>query len=146
MADLQALDLEFLNISSNDLSDPQTLVGLSRITTIQRLAINDNDFSGELPSTMTRLTLMRLFYFHDNNGLCAPADDDFQDWLVGIRDVRGDTCTSGSPAQAPAPSSSQSDQFAALLSTSAAALYASDESLPSSHSLSLFASRPSSGD
>ena len=134
MADLQALDLEFLNISRNDLSDPQTLVGLSRITTIQRLAINDNDFSGELPSTMTNLTLMRLFYFHDNAGLCAPADDDFQDWLRGsleVReflhggypDVRGDTCTSGSPAQAPAPSSSQSDQFAALLSTSAAALY-----------------------
>ena len=147
MADLQALDLEFLNISGNDLSDPQTLVGLSRITTIQRLAINDNDFSGELPSTMTRLTLMRLFYFHDNDGLCAPADDDFQDWLVGIRDVRGDTCTSGSPAQAPTPSSSQSDQFAALLSTSAAAaIYAPDESLPSPHSLSLFASRPSSGD
>ncbi len=146
MADLRALDLEFLNISSNDLSDPQTLVGLSRITTIQRLAINDNDFSGELPSTMTRLTLMRLFYFHDNNGLCAPADDDFQDWLVGIPDRRGDTCTSGSPAQAPAPASSQSDQFAALLSTSAAALYASDESFPPPHSLSLFASRSSSGD
>ena len=146
MADLRALDLEFLNISGNDLSDPQTLVGLSRITTIQRLAINDNDFSDELPSTMTRLTLMRLFYFHDNDGLCAPADDDFQDWLVDIRDVRGDTCTSGSPAQAPAPSSSQSDQFAALLSTSAAALYASDESFPPPHSLSLFASRSSSGD
>ena len=146
MADLEALSLEFLNISGNDLSDPQTLIGLSRITTIQRLAINNNDFSGELPSTMTRLTLMRLFYFHDNDGLCAPADDDFQDWLVGIRDVRGDTCTSGSPAQAPAPSSSQSDQFAALLSTSAAALYASDESFPPPHSLSLFASRSSSGD
>ena len=157
MADLRALDLEFLNISGNDLSDPQTLVGLSRITTIQRLAINDNDFSGDLSSTMTRLTFMLLFYFHDNAGLCAPADDDFQDWLRGspeVRehlhggypDVRGDTCTSGSPAQAPAPASSQSDQFAALLSTPAAALNASDESLPSSHSLSLFASLPSSGD
>ena len=157
MADLRALDLEFLNISSNGLSDPQTLIGLSRITTIQRLAINGNDFSGELPSTMTSLTLMLLFYFHDNAGLCAPADDDFQDWLRGspeVRehlhggypDVRGDTCTSGSPAQAPAPASSQSDQFAALLSTPAAALNASDESLPSSHSLSLFASLPSSGD
>ena len=157
MADLQALDLEFLNISGNDLSDPQTLVGLSRITTIQRLAINDNEFSGELPRTLTRLTFMLLFYFHDNAGLCAPADDDFQDWLRGspeVReylrggypDVKGDTCTSGSPAQAPAPSSSQSDQFAALLSTSAAALYASDESFPPPHSLSLFASRPSSGD
>ena len=146
MADLEALSLEFLNISGNDLSDPQTLIGLSRITTIQRLAINNNDFSGQLPSTMTRLTLMRLFYFHDNDGLCAPADSDFQDWLTGIPDRRGDTCTSGSPAQAPAPSSSQSDQFAALLSTPAAALYASDESLPSPHSLNLFASRPSSGD
>ena len=157
MADLQALDLEFLNISGNDLSDPQTLVGLSRITTIQRLAINDNDFSGQLPSTMTRLTFMLLFYFHDNAGLCAPADDDFQDWLRGspeVRehlhggypDVRGDTCTSGSPAQAPAPASSQSDQFAALLSTPAAALNASDESLSSPHSLSLFVSRSSSGD
>ena len=85
-----------------------------------------------------------------------PPTDDFQDWLRGspevreylrggYQDVKGDTCTSGSPAQAPAPSSSQSDQFAALLSTPAAALYASDESLPSSHSLSLFASRSSSG-
>ena len=90
MADLEALDLEFLNISGNGLSDPQTLIGLSRITTIQRLAINDNDFSGELPSTMTSLTLMRLFYFHDNAGLCAPADTDFQDWL-------------GSPASAMLP-------------------------------------------
>ena len=157
MADLEALDLVFLNISGNGLSDTQILTGLSRITTIQRLAINDNDFSGDLPSTMTRLTFMLLFYFHDNAGLCAPADDDFQDWLRGspeVRehlhggypDVRGDTCTSGSPAQAPAPASSQSDQFAALLSTPAAALNASDESLPSSHSLSLFASLPSSGD
>ena len=157
MADLEALDLVFLNISGNGLSDTQILTGLSRITTIQRLAINDNEFSGELPRTLTRLTFMLLFYFHDNAGLCAPADDDFQDWLRGspeVReylrggypDVKGDTCTSGSPAQAPAPSSSQSDQFAALLSTSAAALYASDESFPSPHSLSLFASRSSSGD
>ena len=157
MADLEALDLVFLNISGNGLSDTQILTGLSRITTIQRLAINDNEFSGELPHTLTRLTFMLLFYFHDNAGLCAPADDDFQDWLRGspeVReylrggypDVKGDTCTSGSPAQAPAPSSSQSDQFAALLSTSAAALYASDESFPPPHSLSLFASRSSSGD
>ena len=88
MGDLEALDLEFLNISGNNLSDPQTLIGLSRITTIQRLAINDNEFSGELPRTLTRLTFMLLFYFHDNAGLCAPADDDFQDWLRGSPEVR----------------------------------------------------------
>ncbi len=119
MDELQELDLEFLNISSNDLNDLQTLVQLSRITTIQRLAINGNDFSGELPSTMTNLTLMRLFYFHDNDGLCAPADTEFQSWLNGIRDVRGDTCASGSGSGASASSTVASVQGAAQQSATA---------------------------
>ena len=111
--DLRALDLEFFNISQNGLSSPQTLVDISRITTIQRLAINDNDFSGELPGTMTNLTLMRLFYFHDNDGLCAPTDTEFQNWLSGIRDVRGDTCASGSGSGASASSTGATVQGAA---------------------------------
>ncbi|MCY3543602.1 MAG: hypothetical protein OXH22_06125 [Chloroflexi bacterium] len=115
MDDLQALDLEFLNLSENNLSDLQTLVDLSEIETIQRLVIHSNDLSGELPRTMTRLTLMRLFYFHANAGLCAPTDDEFQDWLRGIRDVLGDTCTDGSPTDAPARQSS-GDEFAAMMS------------------------------
>ena len=123
MDDLQALDLEFLNISSNDLDDLQTLEQLSDITTIQRLAINDNDFSGELPGEMTNLTLMRLFYFHDNDGLCAPADDDFQDWLDGIDDVRSDdNCTSGNATSASNPSSVASGQVAASQSATADAI------------------------
>ena len=120
MADLQALDLEFLNLSGNKLTDLQTLVDLSEIETIQRLAIHGNDLSGKLPHTMTRLTLMRLFYFHANPGLCAPADDDFQDWLRGIRNVRGDTCTGGSPTEAPAQQSS-GDEFAVMMSLSSEA-------------------------
>lgn len=144
MDDLQALNLEFINLSGNRLSDLQILVGLSRITTLQRIAINDNDFSGELPRTMTRLTLMRLFYFHDNDGLCAPDDSEFQDWLQGspeIReflrggypDVKGPTCTSGTtPANAPAPTSNGADQFAAVLQT--------PEQLVPPHSLSLLES------
>ena len=115
MTDLRALDLEFLNISSNDLSAAQTLVQLSRITTIQRLAIHNNDFSGQLPRTMTNLTLMRLFYFHDNDGLCAPADTEFQNWLTGIRDVKGDTCTSSSSSQA--STTSNASGLPATLST-----------------------------
>ncbi len=117
MDDLQALDLEFLNLSGNNLADLQTLVDLSEIETIQRLAIHGNDLSGELPRTMTRLTLMRLFYFHANPGLCAPADDEFQDWLRGIRDVLGDTCAGSSPTDAPAQQSS-GDEFDAMMSTS----------------------------
>ena len=107
MADLQELEnLEFLNLSGNGLSDPQTLVGLSDITSLQRLAINGNNFSGELPRAMTQFTLMRLFYFHDNDGLCAPADAEFQGWLADIGDVRGDACASGNSTQATASISS----------------------------------------
>ena len=117
MDDLKALDLEFLNIRSNGLDDLQTLSQISDITTIQRLAINDNDFSGELPSSMTNLTLMRLFYFHDNDGLCAPTDDDFQDWLDGIDDVKkDDNCTSGNANSAPSPSFIASGQVGAIQS------------------------------
>ena len=144
MDDLQALNLEFLNLRGNGLSDLQILVGLSRITTLQRIAINDNDFSGQLPRSMTALTLMRLFYFHDNDGLCAPDDSEFQDWLRGspeIReflrggypDVKGPTCTSGTtPANAPVPTSNSADQFAAVLQT--------PEQLVPPHSLSLLES------
>ena len=130
MDDLKALDLEFLNIRSNGLDDLQTLSQISDITTIQRLAINDNDFSGELPSSMTNLTLMRLFYFHDNDGLCAPTDVDFQDWLDGIDDVKkDDNCTSGNTNSAPSPSFIASGQVAAIQSASADAVQEDSVSL-----------------
>ena len=99
---------------------------ISRITTIQRLAINNNSFSGQLPSTMTNLTLMRLFYFHDNDGLCAPADTEFQNWLSGIRDVRGDTCSGGSGSGASASSAVSSAQDAAQQSATIADVFQED--------------------
>ena len=85
-------DLRFFDISANELSDPQILEGLSRMSTLSYLHINDNDFSGELPQAMTGLSDMRRFHFHDNDGLCAPTDDEFQDWLESIPDALGDTC------------------------------------------------------
>ena len=85
-------DLRFFDISSNELSDPQILEGLSRMSTLSYLHINDNDFGGELPQAMTGLTDMRRFHFRDNDGLCAPMNNDFKVWLDGIRDVRGDIC------------------------------------------------------
>ncbi len=111
MSELQELNLEFLNLRGNSLSNPQTLAGLSEIPTLQRLAINDNSFGGELPPTMTNLTLMRVFYFHDNPGLCAPADGEFQDWLLSIDDFRGDTCTDGALEQTHVFASFRAAQF-----------------------------------
>ena len=103
--------LEFLNISGNRLSDAQTLARLANNTTLQRLAINGNQFTGRLPHAMTQLTLMRIFYFHDNAGLCAPADTEFQRWLQRINDYKGDICAGGAGTlfratrQAPMPNS-----------------------------------------
>ena len=134
MDDLQALDLEFLNLRSNDLSDPRILVGLSRITTIQRFAINDNDFSGQLPRSMTNLTLMRIFYFNDNRGLCAPADAEFQNWLTSIRNFRGPTCGASSGAtETSAPASHSARAFTVSAD-------ASEHSISEAHSLSLLES------
>ena len=62
-------DLRFFDISSNELSDPQILEGLSRMSTLSYLHINDNDFSGELPQAMIGLSDMRRFHFRDNDGL-----------------------------------------------------------------------------
>ena len=62
------------------------------MSTLSHLHINDNDFSGELPQAMTGLSDMRRFHFRDNDGLCAPTNNEFQVWLDGIRDVRGDIC------------------------------------------------------
>ena len=47
-----------------------------------------------LPQTLTQLTLLRVFYFLDNAGLCAPADDAFQTWLQNVDTFRGSTCGS----------------------------------------------------
>ena len=117
MSDLIARGLDFLNIRSNGLSDTQTLVGLSRITTLYRLAINDNNFSGELPRTFTDLKFIRLFYFYDNDDLCAPTDAEFQEWLNGIHDVQGYVCEGGTPTRASQPASSIAAQFAAVPQT-----------------------------
>ena len=79
---------------------------------------------------MTDLTLMRLFYFHNNDDLCAPADKDFQDWLTGIADVRGDTCAaSDSSGSSDNSSASAFGQVASLQSTTADAIQEDSVSL-----------------
>ena len=55
------------------------------------LTLYGNHLAGPLPQSLTKLTMLALFYFDDTE-LCAPRDRTFQAWLQDISDVRGGNC------------------------------------------------------
>ena len=65
---------------------------LGNLTRLERLYLSRNTLSGELPASPTNLREMRIFWFHDNAGLCAPPSPAFGAWFDGIADWRGITC------------------------------------------------------
>ena len=80
-----------LLLSGNELSGPVP-VELGNLTSAQILLLDRNRLTGPLPAELTGLTALIKFWFNENNGLCAPADTGFQDWLRGIQDMQGPTC------------------------------------------------------
>ena len=80
-----------LLLSGNELSGPVP-VELGNLTSAQILLLDRNRLTGPLPAELTGLTALSEFWFNENNGLCAPADTGFQDWLRGILDHLGPTC------------------------------------------------------
>ena len=90
--ELGTLDLlRYLELRGNMLtgSVPGTLGDLGGL---RFLEFNGNPLSGPLPGDLTRLTLW-VFHWNDTD-LCAPTDDDFQDWLNSISDHTGNgNCT-----------------------------------------------------
>jgi len=52
-------------------------------TVLAHIEIQINRLEGPLPQDMTRMQL-RVFKWYDQNGLCSPANDEFQDWLETI--------------------------------------------------------------
>ena len=94
LANLQYLGLHFNQLSG---SIPSSLGNLSNL---EYLYLNENELSGEIPQSYTSLTALESFAF-DNNGLCAPTDAAFQDWLQGIDFSSGPTCpkASGPPSE-----------------------------------------------
>ena len=48
--------------------------------------------SGEIPQSLTGLTMLEKFSFGGEGGLCAPSDPTIQTWLQGIEDHGGPTC------------------------------------------------------
>ena len=80
-----------LDLGSNQLSGeiPAELGNLPRL---KLLYLSDNKLTGPLPQSLTRLSGLESFRFHNNSGLCAPIDEDFQTWLHSIAEVYGSSC------------------------------------------------------
>ncbi len=76
-----------LDLRQNGLSGSMvSLVGLNRLTTLR---LDDNDLSGRLPLSLTRLSLAELSY--TGTGICAPTDEPFRQWLNSIGAHEGTT-------------------------------------------------------
>ncbi len=88
-------NLRELYIAHNSLSG-SIPSSLGNLTEFRRLDLSHNKFTNPLPMSMTQLGFMYDFDWHDNNGLCAPLDTDFQDWLAEVERrgwARGPNCT-----------------------------------------------------
>jgi len=87
---LTALDaLERIDMGRNRLTGriPREFVALEEL---EVLRLDGNPLHGPLPAEMSRLS-PAVFDF-SNTELCAPPDDDFQEWLGGITESAGSTC------------------------------------------------------
>ena len=80
-----------LDLGSNQLSGeiPAELGNLPRL---KLLYLSDNKLTGPLPQSLTRLSGLESFRFHNNSGLCAPIDEEFRTWLHSIAEVYGSSC------------------------------------------------------
>ena len=88
LGDLSNLDQ--LDLWDNSLTGaiPSKLGDLSKLTI---LILDDNLLTGALPNSFLQLEL-DVFWFQNNNGLCAPNTSPFTSWLDSIGNWRGPRC------------------------------------------------------
>ena len=93
-------NLRSLALGHNRLSGqiPQELANLSILSVLE---LDDNQLSGPLPRSLTRLSALNRLSFHNNPGLCAPADVAFQRWLNGRPNWSGEVCQPAAAAPTP---------------------------------------------
>ena len=96
-------NLQRLLLHSNQLSG-QVPSELGDLSDLERLRLDNNDLTGAIPLTFTSLASLIQLYFDENSGgLCAPLDDAFQTWFMGITDRQGLNC--GDPRLPATPTS-----------------------------------------
>ena len=84
-------NLTELGLADNELtgSIPPELGDLANLT---ELELDNNELTDPIPDSFLDLDELNVFYFADNDGLCAPDTEDFRDWLDGMNDWSGDFC------------------------------------------------------
>ena len=83
--------LEWVRLDLNRLEGPLP-PELANAAGLEELLLAGNRLTGPIPAEFTRLSALYAFTWEVNDGLCAPADREFQDWLAGIGHAVGPTC------------------------------------------------------
>ena len=80
-----------LHVQNNRLEGPLP-AELANASDMRDLDLRQNGLTGSIPTEFTQMTAMYRFYWVDNDGLCAPTDQEFQAWLAGIGYAVGPNC------------------------------------------------------
>ena len=67
------------------------------LSNVRNIKLSNNQLTSPLPLSMTKLTKLDLLWMHNNAGLCAPADEEFQELLEGVS-FQGEVCAQEVPA------------------------------------------------
>ena len=90
-------NLEELGLFGNGLTG-QIPPELGNLGNLKELWVDENALTGTLPRDLLSLTALEYISFQSNPGLCAPASNEFQQWLRSIDIVIGSSCAAaGSP-------------------------------------------------
>ena len=84
-------NLTVLWLSNNDLTGPIPPV-LGSLANLEFLSLSWNVLTEPLPRSLLDLTKLTRFYFHENEGLCAPGIASFGDWLGAMEASEGSFC------------------------------------------------------
>ena len=82
---------------------------LGNLTRLYELTLDSNSLTGTVPGALTGVTDLYRLHFDDNDGICAPTDSAFQNWLSEVYDVEGSNCgdavATATPTPTPVPDS-----------------------------------------